>query len=190
MTQAFSIRDARPSDAPFLAECIFAGLHLYDFEETFNDDLSDALERITECEGREDTLYSYSRTRIAEVDGNPAGALLSYPGALYKDLKEKTFREYWPAFFTLYGNDEPETDPGEYYLDSLAVHPDYRRMGIGRALLEDSIKIGLSQGFIQITLVADAEMPHLINLYFSIGFVPADHRHAFGTDFLRMIYTV
>ena len=25
---------------------------------------------------------------------------------------------------------------------------------------------------------------------FSIGFVPADHRHAFGTDFLRMIYTV
>ena len=33
-------------------------------------------------------------------------------------------------------------------------------------------------------------MPHLINLYFSIGFVPADHRHAFGTDFLRMIYTV
>lgn len=67
---------------------------------------------------------------------------------------------------------------------------DYRRMGIGRALLEDSIKIGLSQGFTQIALVADAEMPHLINLYSSIGFVPADHRHAFGTDFLRMIYTV
>lgn len=38
MTQAFSIRDARPSDAPFLAECIFAGLHLYDFEEIVNDD--------------------------------------------------------------------------------------------------------------------------------------------------------
>ena len=99
MTQAFSIRDARPSDAPFLAECIFAGMHLYDFEEIVNDDLSDALERITECEGREDTLYTYSRTRLAEVGGKPAGALLSYPGELYKDLKEKTFREYWPDFF-------------------------------------------------------------------------------------------
>ena len=90
----------------------------------------------------------------------------------------------------MYGNDEPETDPGEYYLDSLAVHPEYRRMGIGRALLEDGIKIGLSKGFTQIALVADAGMPHLIKIYQSIGFVPADHRNVFGTDFLRMIYTV
>lgn len=183
------IRSARPSDAPFLAECIFAGMHLYDFGEIVSDELADSIKNITQSERREDTLYSYSRTRIAEVDGKRAGALLSYPGELYKDLREKTFREYWPAFFTLYGDDELETDPGEYYLDSLAVHPDYRRMGIGRALLEDGIKIGLSQGFTKIALVADAEMPHLINLYSSMGFTPADHRHAFGTDFIRMIYT-
>ena len=63
-------------------------------------------------------------------------------------------------------------------------------MGIGRALLEDGIKIGLSEGFTQIALVADAGMPRLINLYASIGFVPADHRNVFGTDFLRMLYTV
>lgn len=184
------IRDARPSDAPFLAECIFAGMHLYDFEKIVNDDLADAMENITQSEGREDTLYTYSRTRVAEVGGKPAGALLSYPGEIYKDLKEKTFREYWPDFFSLYGNDEPETDPGEYYLDSLAVHPDYRRMGIGRALLEDGIKIGLSHGFNKIALVADSDYPHLIRLYESIGFVHAEHRHAFGSDYLRMIYTV
>ena len=184
------IRDARPFDAPFLAECILAGMHLYDFEEIVNDDLADALENITQSEGREDTLYTYSRTRIAEVDGKPAGALLSYPGELYKELRDRTLMEYWPAFFTQFGNDELETDPGEYYLDSLAVHPDFRRMGIGRALLEDGIKIGLSEGFTQIALVADAEMPHLIKIYQSIGFVPADHRNVFGTDFLRMIYTV
>ena len=73
---AIVIRDARPTDAPFLAECILAGMHLYDFEEIVNDDL------------------------------------------------------------------------------------------------------------------ADAEMSHLIKIYQSIGFVPADHRNVFGTDFLRMIYTV
>ncbi|MBO4475640.1 MAG: GNAT family N-acetyltransferase, partial [Bacteroidales bacterium] len=112
------------------------------------------------------------------------------PGELYNELRDKTLREYWPAFFTQFNNDESETDPGEYYLDSLAVHPSFRRMGIGRALLEDGIKIGLSEGFTQIALVADAEMPRLINLYASIGFVPADHRNVFGTDFLRMLYTV
>ena len=187
---AIVIRDARPTDALFLAECILAGMHLYDFKDIVNDDLADALERITVCEGREDTLYTYSRTRVAEVDGKPAGALLSYPGELYKELRDRMLREYWPAFFIQFGNDDLETDPGEYYLDSLAVHPDYRRMGVGRALLEDGIKIGLSEGFTQIAIVADAEMPHLIKIYQSIGFVPADHRNVFGTDFLRMLYKV
>ena len=185
-----TIRNARPSDAPFLAECILAGMHLYDFEEIVNDNMADALERITVCSGREDTLYTYKRTRLAEVDGKPAGALLSYPGELYKDLREKTFRALWSGFFSQFESYDMETDPGEYYLDSLAVHPDFRRMGIGRALLEDGIKIGLSKGFKQIALVADAEMPHLIKIYQSIGFAPADHRSVFGTDFLRMLYTV
>ena len=186
----FVIRDARPSDAPFLAKCILAGMHLYDFEEVVNDDLANILDKLIQSEGREDTLYTYSRTRIAEVYGKPAGALLSYPGELYKELRDKTFKEYWPAFFSQFGSNDLETDPGEYYLDSLAVHPDFRRMGIGRALMEDGIKIGLSKGFKQIALVADAGMPHLISIYASIGFVPAGHRYAFGTDFLRMIYTV
>ena len=185
-----TIRDARPTDAPFLAECILAGMHLYDFEEIVNDDLADALENISQSEAREDTLYTYSRTRIAEVDGTPAGALLSYPGELYKELRDKTLKQYWPAFFSKFGDNDLEADPGEYYLDSLAVHPDFRRMGIGRALLEDGIKRGISQGFSRITLVADACMPHLVNIYASLGFVPADHRHVFGTDFLRMVYTV
>lgn len=186
----FTIRDARPSDAPFLAECILAGFHFANFDDLLSDDLSDFLDQLTECEGREDTLYTYSRTRIAEVDGKPAGALLSYPGELYKGLRTRTFKEYWPAAFAQFAGDEPETDPGEYYLDSLAVHPAYRKQGIGRALLEDGIKIGISQGFNKIALVADSEYDHLIRLYESIGFVPAEHRHAFGTDFLRMIYSV
>ena len=28
-----------------------------------------------------------------------------------------------------------------------------------------------------------------IRIYESMGFVPADHRNSFGTDFLRMIYS-
>lgn len=80
MQAAFHIRDSRPTDAPFLAECILAGMHLYDFEDVVNDDMADALENITQSEGREDTLYTYSRTRIAEVDGRPAGSPAILPG--------------------------------------------------------------------------------------------------------------
>ncbi len=185
-----TIRDARKEDAPFLAECILAGFHFSDFDEMVSDDMSDTLERLTECEACEDTLYSFTKTRVAEVDGTPAGALLSYPGELYLELRDKTFREYWPAFFTEHPESDPETDPGEYYLDSLAVHPDYRKQGIGKALLEDGIIKGASQGFKRISIIAETEYPHLIRYYESLGFVPADHRNVFGTDFQRLIYTL
>ena len=190
MPVIYHIRDGRPSDAPFLAKCIMAGMHMYDFEEALNDDMSVILERLSICEERTDTLYTHARTRVAEFDGTPVAALLSYPGELYKPLKEKTFRELWPGFFAQFASDDPETGPGEYYLDSLAVLPAFRHQGIGRALMKDGIWIGLSKGFNQIALVADSEMPHLVSLYESLGFVPEEHRHAFGTDFQRMVFRV
>lgn len=62
--------------------------------------------------------------------------------------------------------DRPSTGSGtgEYYLDTLAVLPEYRRRGI-------------AAGYDLITLVVDSNMPDLIRLYESV-------------DFLRMTYSV
>lgn len=183
------IRDAKPEDAPFLAKCIMAGMHFYDFETDVPEETK-IYRRLVECERRIDLLYTYKFTRVAEVDGQLAGALLSYPGELYRDLRHNTFTELWPDMAKMDAESEQETGPGEYYLDSLAVHPAFRHQGIGRALLDDGIRKGSTLGYRQIALLADAEMPHLVCLYQSLGFVPADHRRAFGVDFQRMIYTL
>ena len=185
----FVLRDATPSDAPFLAKCIMAGMHFYDFETEVPED-TNIYERLTECERREDLLYSYRHSRVTEMDGIPVGSLLSYPGEIYRELRHKTFRELWPDLAQMDAESEMETGPGEYYLDSLAVLPSCRHRGIGKALLLDGIQKGESLGYNRIALVADSDMPHLVRLYESIGFVPADHRHAFGVDFQRMIYEV
>ena len=185
----YIIRDAHPDDAPFLAKCIMAGMHFYDFETDIPEE-EDIYRNLIGSERRDDLLYSYKYTRVAEIDGTPVGSLLSYPGDIYRGLREKTFAELWPEFFDTYGDSDQETDPGEYYLDSLAVLPAYRGRGIGRALLLDGIRKGESMGYNRITLVADSDMPHLIRLYESIGFIPADHRHAYGVDFQRMIYEI
>jgi len=185
----YIIRDARPDDAPFLAKCIMAGMHFYDFETELPDD-ADIFGRLVECERREDLLYSYRYTRIAEMNGAPVGSLLSYPGEIYREMRHKTFRELWPDLAQMDAESEMETGPGEYYLDSLAVIPSCRHQGIGKALLLDGIRKGERLGYDRIVLVADSEMPHLVRLYESIGFVPADHRRAFGVDFQRMIYVL
>lgn len=187
------IRDARPADAPFLARCIAAGMHFYDFEEessgaAVHAGLDDIIRRLTECEMRDDLLYSYCRTRVAEADGMAVGSLLSYPGDIYREMRHKTFREIWPDLALMDATSEVETDPGEYYLDTLAVLPAYRRKGIGLTLLRDGISRGIGMGYDRIALAADSDCPHLIRLYESAGFFPADHRRAFGVDFLRMVY--
>ena len=180
-------RRPQPEDAPFLAKCIMAGMHFFDFETELPSE-RDIYDRLVECEAREDLLYSHTRTRIAEVDGIVAGSLLSYPGDIYKVMREKTFKELWPDFFREHGNSDQEADPGEYCLDTLAVLPQYRKHGIGRALLEDGIRKGQALGYGRITLVADHDMPDLIRLYESIGFRKADMRHVFGVEFQRMVY--
>ena len=185
----YIIRDARPDDAPFLAKCIMAGMHFYDFETDIPGE-SEIFERLIECERREDLLYSYRYTRVAEMNGTPVGSLLSYPGKIYREMRHKTFSELWPDLAQMDAESEMETGPGEYYLDSLAVVPSCRHHGIGKALLVDGIRKGESLRYDRIALVADSEMPHPVRLYESIGFVPADHRHAFGVDFQRMIYEV
>ncbi|MBO4570771.1 MAG: GNAT family N-acetyltransferase [Bacteroidales bacterium] len=182
-----TIRDAAPSDAEFLAKCIMAGMHFYDFETEIPLQ-EDIYKSLIESERSTDMLYSYRHTRIAEVDGSTVASLLSYPGEIYREMRDRTFKILWPEFFVEHAGDDLETGPGEYYLDSLAVLPPYRNRGIGRALMEDGIRKGIDLGYSQIALVADSDMPHLIRLYESVGFVPAGRCHAYGVDFQRLVF--
>ena len=188
MTMApVNIRDAGPEDAPFLAKCVMAGMHYYDFEP-IKPEMEGFYQSLVDCERRTDLLYTFANSRIAEIDGEVAGSLLSYPGDNYKELRHRTFSELWPEYISMDTDSEQETGPGEYYLDTLAVVPEYRHRGIGRALLEDGIRLGMSQDFDLITLVVDSDMPDLVRLYESVGFRSHDHRRIFGVDFLRMAY--
>lgn len=54
------IRNAEPFDAPFLAKCVMAGMHLFDFEEETPDN-GGLYNRLTECERRDD-LFTLIKT--------------------------------------------------------------------------------------------------------------------------------
>lgn len=184
-----SIRDARPSDAPFLARIVLAGMHFYDFETEIPED-GVMFDRLTESEGSPGWLDSYEHCRIAEMDGMAVGAIQSFPGDEYRELRRKSFRAHWPQYMQMEAESDQEADPGEYFIDSLAVVPACRRQGIGRALLMDAIRKGAALGYRQVSITVDSDLPQLIRYYASLGFVPADHRRTFGVDFLRMLYPV
>ena len=60
------IRDARPDDAPFLAKCIMAGMHFYDFESGIPEE-DDLFRRLTACERRESTTRAGGVAKDVEV---------------------------------------------------------------------------------------------------------------------------
>lgn len=136
--------------------------------------------------GREDTLYSWKRSRIVEVNGQPAGCLISYPGAEYETIREQTWRMldvYDPNSAERF---EPETFPGEYYLDSLAVLPEYRGMGLSKVLLLDGAEKARRLGISTITLIAESDHHRLLEHYHNIGFVPIGEMDFFGHRYTRM----
>lgn len=239
----FIIRDAQLSDAEFIARTVLSGVGYAAFDENTQNQpielsggvipMSVAVEAFTAICAREDTLYSYRRTRIATVDGRSAGALVSYPGEENAELRDYTWSlldgashrsapllgdvsprpprslrsldapgeqtavaELVEAPAGTFSDAEPECEAGEYYLDSLAVHPDFRGMlfdyegsteKLGHILLLDGIRCGQALGFSRTGLIVDVDRPRLHHYYSQLGFRPVRDILFFGHHYTRMV---
>jgi len=166
----FNIRPARIEDAAFLGKCVCEGIgfEFFEKETEFNTAIARDIEPLAK---RKDTLYSYIHALVAEVDGELAGALISYPGENYHTLRNITFSNL-PAFQELNVDDMPdESGPGEFYLDTLAVLPKFRRNGIGSSLMRERIA-WVKETFpkLRITLLVDPDNLNGQRIYSGLGF--------------------
>ena len=173
------IRAARKADALFIAECFrMAMLMEPDAEES---------RRFAElvC-SRDDVLYSARNTIIAEVDGRRAGMLTSYVGSEYAKMRDVTFEILKREMGLEFPGMDDETQPGEYYLDSVALLPEYRGKGLGTQLIRYAMDEGIKTG-LTLTLVVDPANDKARRLYESLGFKEAGTLFLFGHDYTRMV---
>ena len=80
-----------------------------------------------------------------------------------------------------------ETGEGEYYLDSMAVLPEFRGHSIGKILMNNALETAEALGFTKVTLLVDVVKPWLHKLYESVGFEKGEQVMFFGEPFMRMI---
>lgn len=179
-----------------------------------------AVKLVGEICARPDTLYSYARTRIACVEGNAVGSLTAYSGDDYPAVKKLTWSLLDSVFEgsgfscssrqnastdedvskTTDNNQanasEPECLPGEFYLDSMAVLPEFRKMTfehsgttdrIGHLLMLDGIEEGRRKGLPRISLIVDKIKPRLFTYYSALGFRSDGETLFFGHLYDRMI---
>lgn len=135
---------------------------------------------------RDDVLYCARNTIIAEWDGERAGMITSYDGKDYAQMRDNTFRLVRKHMNIEFPGMDDEAVPGEYYLDSLAVVPEYRNKGIGRKLLEYAMAEGRKLG-LKVTLAVDPVNKRAQDLYASLGFRREEDLFIFGHTYWKMV---
>ena len=181
------LRDATLDDAPFIARVVLAGIDMLDMDAVLPNEQRAIFEHLIKICRMDDTLYSYLNTRIAEIDGNPVGALVAYDGACYAKMREKTFGLVQQTSGMDLSHNAMETGPSEFYLDSMAILSDYRGIGIGKLLMRDRVDFAFNNGFQKVTLLVDKEKPRLQQYYESEGFAFSEELFVFGSWYNKLV---
>lgn len=185
-----TIRKATPSDANFIAlvmsEAINEGI-MKRAEERLTDIDKEMLSLLENTAKREDTLYSWTHTFIAETaDKKVVGGIIAYDGSKYRKARSLTFELLRNILTFDPDTMDEEAHPGEFYLDSLAVLPDFRGKGIGRALIQHVCFMAKEIGMPTL-LACHPENSSARRLYEDLGFQSSHTIHIFGENYLKMI---
>ena len=166
MNYELNIRKATKADAPLIAKVVVMAIGEEGTRHYCGENHQSVLEEIARLE---DSQYSYRNAVVAEVDGTPAGAAVAYDGANLYRLRDVTLKFIFEHTGKLH-NIEDETDASEVYLDSIAVLPQYRGLGIGKQLLLALKGMAHDKYEKDLGLLVDFENPDAERLYKSVGF--------------------
>lgn len=137
------LRPGKIEDAPFLAKLVnYAGegLPLYLWEQMAGDGQT-GWDVGQERASRESGSFSYQNTTMIEYDGQPAGCLIGYEIA---KTAEPIAEDLPPMFVPLLELENLALDT--WYVNVLAVLPEFRNLGFGSVLLKKADEIGASLG--------------------------------------------
>lgn len=121
---------------------------------------------------KSDSRYSYKNAVVFVENDHIIGCAFGYKDALEKSLThslQETFTENgWEKEQLIFP--DAETFAGEWYLDSIVVHSDFRKKGIAQTLIQTLPKLAKSQGETVIGLNCDQENAKARALYEKMGF--------------------
>jgi len=161
MTLQFSIdrltiRPAESTDVRWGADLMFSsgpGLFSYVFAS-----LPEAAQEILrQAFGELGHAFSYEFAQIVEVDDQPAGLVLGYPGTV-KQRAEEQVQRVMAHILPLHrvprilvnladlSRIKQDVAPDDYFILSLCVAPEFRDRGLGTALLQDTELIARDLG--------------------------------------------
>ena len=172
-----TVRAARREDAAVIAHAV--AMAIGDEIALCNYCGEDYMAVLKDIAAADATQYSWRYALVAEVDGAAIGAVVGYDGGELMALRNGTFEVLKRAIGRV-PNIVDETEAGEYYLDSIAVEPEFRSCGVGRALILSLCDRAAAEGHSRVGLIVDCSNPQAERLYSSLGFERVGERIFFG----------
>jgi ribosomal protein S18 acetylase RimI-like enzyme len=183
------LRRAQPDDAHEIAPLI---LHAAPYLRLLLGDDHDAWHAAEHAFRSDRTMFGYRYGMVATEDGRIAGFLIAFPGRLWGSLKLGTGVTLARAAGVKHAGDlvkrgrildrlHPGVPPEVLYVSALAVHPDFRRRGVARALLERAVA-GAQGLHLGVALDVDLGNDAARLLYESLGFREISYRETGETE--------
>ncbi|MBD5170623.1 MAG: GNAT family N-acetyltransferase [Bacteroidales bacterium] len=177
MNHDITISPAQKSDADFIATIVMGALGSeLCLGLAGSEDRLDVVHTLFRYLGAADhSQYSYTNTLIARSNGRAVGGIIAYDGARLHDLRKEFVHAAndilgWQMTEEDFGNRGDETGPGEIYIDSLYVSPEYRGKGIASKLISNVALLKATPDLPTIGLLVEFENERAKRLYESIGF--------------------
>ena len=122
---------------------------------------------------RPDGAFSYPNATVLEYAGQVAGMLLAYaqPAEMNVDAELDGVPDFLVPLVEL-----ECLAPGSFYINAIAVYPQYRSMGLGALLMTEAESLALAHASQALSLIVFDDNEGAVRFYRRLGFEVAAHR--------------
>lgn len=184
-----NIRNARAEDAHAAVPLIMEAIGDIAMQITGETEQLEVTKEFVKLFTRTDNRHSYLYTYIAEIEEKVAGVLVFYSAEQAITL-DASLEHYLSNKKGTSVKIDPETLPGEWYIDTVVVDPTYRGQGIGTELLNYAEQLVRSFGGGKLSLNVETEKYAAISLYNRLSFDTVCPWTIIGEPFYHMVKTV
>ena len=185
ITLMMLVRKAKPEESKTIASFIF--LAMEDIAYTFIGERSPEkakqwLDSLVRMEGNQ---YSYKNCWVAISEEEIVAAAVVYDGGRLAELRAPVAAQI-KSMFSKSFNPEDETQAGEYYIDSVGVHPERQGEGIGSKVFKFLIDTYVNDQKQTLGLLVDKDNPKAKSLYLKLGFKVVGEKALAGKELEHM----
>ena len=174
------VRAARPDDAGPCAMLIYMTMGAMADHLLGGDEAEQAKSILVRLFRRPLNRYSYEYTDLAIVEGEIAGLLLSYPARILKLLDLPMIGSIFavsdfPDSVQFFYRSLPlmnvkEVEMDEYFINNVAVFPEFRGKGVGSYLMRLAEKKARDNGLKKCSLTVEIEHDNVVAMYKHLGY--------------------